>query len=408
MVTDEYEEHGYYDTCTQLKPVVNVSDDDVEDVNFDFDDDDDNDNLNVSLFTSHHRALVTVDNRELFRRKLDESKTTQNHELRLNGKFVDHLPEELKLFTWVTIMTIETTDIKQLTDNLPPNLTKLVCRYNNMRILDCSVLPDSVISLTYQNNNTTEIVGLKDSILELDISNNMLRELSCMLPANIVRLCVSNNKLFQFNQLFPDSLKELVANDTCIKSIDDFNDNLEKLSTCRCHIPVVKKFPANLKEWKNFVSRTEEIQCEFPHGMTHLDMFNNQLVKCPTLPDTMMDVDLSSNNLMEIPEFFPTMTKIDLKQNKNLKAEDLQTLQKEMPGVNIMYDSFKQNIYSNTDDEWATDYDYYGYQRPTYVHNNGNYYQNNNYKPQTTWVWKPEFDTDTDPDVVVLNKTYIL
>lgn len=404
-MTEAYEESVYYDidTNTQLKPIINVSDDDVDDVNFDFDDDD-NDQLNVSLFSYHHRALVAVDNKELFRRKLEESKTTQHCELKLNGKFVDHLPVELKLFTWVTIMTIETTDIRELTDNFPPNLTKLICRYNNMRLLDGSVLPDSLISLSYQNNNTVEIVGLKDGILELDISNNMIRDLGCMLPENLIKLCVSNNKLFQFNQPLPDSLKELIANDTSIKSIDNFGDNLEKLSTCRCHIPIVKKFPANLKEWKNFVSRTEDIQCDFPQGMTHLDMFNNQLIKCPALPDTMTDVDLSSNDLMEIPEFFPTMQKIDLKQNKKLKPEDFHILQKEMPCVNILYDSFKQNTYSSTDDEWSTDCDYYGYQRPTYVHN----YATNYYKPTPAFVWKPEFDTDNDPDVVVLNKTYIL
>jgi hypothetical protein len=355
----------------------------------------------MSLFTTHHRALVTVDNKELFRRKLEESKTSKNCELKLNGKFVDHLPEELKSFEWVTVLYLETTDIKVLTDNLPPNLTKFVCKFNNMRVFDASVLPDSVISIIYQNNNTLDVVGLKDGILELDISNNMLKELSCKIPPNIIRISVSNNKLFQFSQPLPDSLKELVANDTCIRSIDDLNDNLEQLSTCRCNIPIVKKFPNSLKQWKNFVSHTEEIQCEFPKGMTHLDMFNNNLTKCPTLPDTMVDVDLSSNNLEEIPEFFPTLGKIDLKQNKRLKADDIQTIQKEMPTVNILYDSFKQTIY--TDDEWGTDYDYYGYKPPTYNYANKVY----NHSNTTSFVWKPEFG-ESDPDVVILNKTYIL
>lgn len=399
---------------------LDIDDDSNNTVNdIDFNSDSEGDNLNISMFTNN-RALVVIDNKELFDRKLEENKVTQNSELNLNGKFIDHLPEELKLYTWVTIMSIETTEIKSLTENLPPNLKKLIVRSNNIKLLDGSVLPDSLKSLIFQNNNACEIVGLKDGLLELDVSNNLLKELGCKFPTTLTKFAVSNNKMFQLNQLFPDSLKELVANDTNIKSIDDFNDNIEKISTCRCYIPIVKKFPANLKEWKNYVSNTHTIECKFPEGMTHLDMFNNSLSKCPIIPNTMIDVDLSNNDLEEVPEFFPTLQKIDLKQNKKLKAEDIQIIQKEMQGVNILYDSFKQNIYSSVDDDWESEYGNYnfngGHYKPHYVHNNyANNYENNygnNYgnsytiRAQSSY-WKPEF-ADSDPDVVPLNKTYVL
>lgn len=386
-------------------------DDDVDDVNFDFDEASEYETIGykntMSLFSNHHRALTVVDNAELFRRKLEESKTTKNPELKLNGKFIDNLPEELKTFTWVLTLVIETTDIREITDCLPPNLVKFVCRFNNIRLFDASVLPTSVISLVYQNNQTHEIVGLHNDLIEVDVSNNILQKFSCKLPQNMTRLVVTNNKMFTLDQDLPDSMIEFIANDTGIRNIDNLNDNLEKLSTCRCFIPVVNKFPAKLKEWKNFVSNTREIKCDFPKTMTHLDMFNNQLTQCPVLHESIIDVDLSNNNLDEIPEFKNPAIKIDLKQNPKIKAEDIKTLQKEMPSANILYDSHRQTTY-----DWNSD-DYYGgryYANQTatnYSNYSGNYWNGStNYQfPKSTY--KPEFSED-DPDVVIFKKTYVL
>lgn len=420
MLVEDVDQDDMFGTSTNpfgISPIAETSpDDDVDDINFDFDDDDNEYGIvghknNMSLFTNHHKALTTIDNTELLRRKLEESKTTKNPELKLNGKFIDHLPEELKTFTWVLTLTLETTDIKEITDCLPPNLVKFVCRFNVIRIFDGSVLPASVLSLVYQNNQTHEIVGLQDGLLEVDVSNNILKGISCKFPQNMVKLVVTNNKMFTLDQDLPDSTLEFVANDTAIRNIDNLNDNLEKLSTCRCFIPVVNKFPAKLKEWKNFVSNTKEIKCNFPDTLTHLDMFNNQLTKCPLLHESIVDVDLSNNNLDEIPEWKNQAIKIDLKQNPKIKAEDIKTLQKEMPQANILYDSYRQTTYGS---DWNSD-DYYGgryYTEPTvtnhstYSNYSTNYWNGSTYQfPKSTY--KPEFSED-DPDVVILKKTYIL
>jgi len=365
----------------------NNSDSDPESVNFNFDDDD----YGMSLFSSNNRALVVVSDEELFARKLEECEKNRNNELKLNGKFVNNLPEILKTFDWVTTMTLENTELNALTDNFPPNLIKLTCKHNNIKNLDASVLPDNLEILIYQHNNTTKITGLKNGIKELDVSNNMLFNINCEYPQNLTKLCVSNNKMYEPKLPFPDSLIEFIANDTNIRSIDNFGDNIEKLSTCRCVIKTVKKIPKNIKEWKNFVSRTQKIMCEFPEGMTCLDLFNNELEICPKLPKSMIDVDLSNNNLEEIPEFHENMKKIDFKQNSKLKTEDFKTIEKEMPNVNILYDT-------ETNNDWSTNYNYYENYRPTYYKPN---YRNN------FGNWNRNND-ENDPDVIILKKTYVL
>lgn len=353
-----------------------------------------NDDDSISMFhTQQNSQLIENNNRELLMRKLEESKLKKNPELRLSGKTINHLPEELKTFDWITTLIIEVTEIKKIDHNLPPNMKIFICKYNTIPIFDCSVLPDSVNSISFQYNETEVISNLKDGIVNLDVSQNKLRCIDGELSNSLVKLNVNENKNFRFTQNLPNSLEELFANGTEITSIDNFNEGLKKLHTCRCNkLETIQKIPSTLKEWRNFSSGTKEILCALPHGMTHFDMYHNWLTKCPDLPDTMIDVDLSSNDLEEIPHFFPTIKKIDLKQNSKISHDDIETLRKEMPTVTIVFDFNRQ------------------YNQHTYHHNYQNYHNNNYFNHQNkrnNIMFKPEFAKD-DPNVVVLTKTYVL
>jgi hypothetical protein len=400
---------------------VDNADDEV-DFNFeDVDDDNDNDTYNSLFANYNNKALVVIDNKELLRRRLDENLMTKNHELRLTGKFVDHLPEELKEFTWVTTLFLETTDLKSINDNLPPNIKKFICKFNKIRIFDASVLPTSVISIVHQNNDTMELVGLNEGLIEIDVSSNALKEISCPIPSTTVKLAISGNKIFMKLPDLPDSVRDFLANDTSIHNIDSLNDNVQCLSTCRCNIQFVNKLPANLKEWKSFVSQIEEIRCTLPIGMTHLDLFNNSLIRIPPFPESMVDVDLSNNSLEEIPEFKSNLEKIDLKQNSQIEMNDIQRLRAEMPNVNILYEPSRSSItYSDVDyfgGEYAqgrsNNYGTQSYGTQSYgtqsygTQSYGTQSYCTQYKPKNTYKFISEF-VETNPDVVILNKTYLL
>ena len=352
---------------------------------------DDNDNDFEEDTSCYDNFFINIDDKNQLKKQLEKNKESKNEVLELEGNNIDELPEDLKNYTWVKVLILESTNIKTITNNLPPNLNKFICKYSSIKSFDASVLPDCVTMLIFIHNNTSEITGLKEGLLEINLSDNIIRELKSDIPTTTIKLVMSHNKLLFTSPIIPDSVREYYINETSITNIDDLNDNIEILHTCRCNISEVNKLPSELIDWKCFVSQVEKINCKWPSKMKKLDLFNNLLEEIEELPESLVEADLSNNEFEEIPIFHSAAKSIDLKQNNKIKLEDFEELLKKFPSVNILYDRPKK-FQTMNDMHFLNNFS------PEYMFNH------NNNAPIVSFS---RFNDD-DPNYVPLDKTYVL
>lgn len=355
--------------------------------NVEFDEDDNSEYIDLNSFFDNNRSSESIE------QILENNKRTKCTELKLYGNDVHNIPDVLKEYYWVDTLILDSTNITVITDDLPPNLKKFICKLSHIPEFDASVLPNSVTSLVYTHNNTTQITGFKNGLIEIVLSNNFFKKINCKIPSGVVKLILSGNALLSASPELPESLIEYNINNTGITSIDNLPDEIEILYTCKCNIEIVNKLPKNLKVWKNFVSQTEKINCEFPVSLKSLDLYNNFLSEVPELGPNIVDVDLGDNDLILIPKCYPTIKSIDLKQNNKLKTSDVEKLKKEIPHATILYDD---------PNNFAT------FNCSNYFPYNSNY-SSSVYQPQINFSRSAinKFDKN-DPNTVVFKKTYLL
>jgi hypothetical protein len=325
---------------------------------------------------------------------MKECAHNKSKEFKLTGQNITKIPEEMGTFDWLETLIIEHSSVNFL-NNLPPNITKLECKYNKIEILDGSTIPDKVHTLIFTNNNTFEVVGLKSGLRELSISSNKLKKISCSIPATITNLDLSGNKFLNELPLTGDNLRVLNINDTAIHNIDNLNDNIQFLETCRCHLETIKKLPKDLISWKSYIANIKTIECEFPQNLTELDLFNNSLTKIADLPDTLKIADLSNNELTDIPKFPLTVNSIDFKKNEKLDNKLLKQIEESLVGGKILYD-----------------YDITNYKYTNFLNNNternGNFWIFNFPKTNLQFNNFGEIYSKSNPHYIPLEKTYCL
>jgi hypothetical protein len=115
------------------------------------------------------------------------------------------------------VLLINTSNLNQI-QGLPPNIIKVNIENSQLEKVDFYDIPKSIQYLGVSYNNIEHIFNLSIMInlVELDLSNNTLLELT-ELPPNLVKLNCSNNLLSKI--VFVDSLQYILLNDNCLSKI---------------------------------------------------------------------------------------------------------------------------------------------------------------------------------------------
>lgn len=248
--------------------------------------------------------------------------------LRLNGDFLKEVPLVLSNFYWLTELYIENTNIKTLT-NLPPELKSLSVSNNNIRSLDCSSLPKSLVTFTFRNNKTFDITGLNEEIKEIDLTENNFNRIGCEIPNSVENLILSKNRFLIELPKLGSNIISLDISSTGITNIDDLPDNIQYLNVSNCIIKKIEHLPSMLKKMNANSCELKTLECDFPPNLYELDMYSNKLKKIPKLNDFMTFVDLGKNDLEEIPNLPLSFSRIDLRNNSKLNNAMLDDLKRE-------------------------------------------------------------------------------
>jgi hypothetical protein len=243
---------------------------------------------------------------------------------------------------------------------------------NNIDILDCNVLPNTLQKFNFSNNNTETIIGdFKEGLIELNLSCNKITNINCLFPVSIEILDLTCNELLKKLPNLSQNInfKKIDISDTLISNIDILPDNICYLESCNCHIEVINKLPSNLIVWKSFNGCISKILCNFPINIEELDLYNNNLQQIPEIPTSCINIDLRNNNLFVMPKFSLTnQIQIDLRNNNkliipnNIKELNIDTILFDNNKFDDNYINIFQNIIKNRDNS-----SYYDINNPHYI-----------------------------------------
>jgi hypothetical protein len=115
------------------------------------------------------------------------------------------------------VLLINTSNLNQI-QGLPPNIIKVNIENSQLEKIDFYDVPNSIqyIGISYNNIEHIFNLSIMINLVELDLSNNTLLELT-ELPPNLIKLNCSNNLLSKI--VFVDSLQYILLNDNCLSKI---------------------------------------------------------------------------------------------------------------------------------------------------------------------------------------------
>jgi hypothetical protein len=249
--------------------------------------------------------------------------------------------------------------------NLPPKLERLDIRYNDIQVLLSSDLPATLIELI-ATKNCIHTIDLSDStnMRILNLSNNPFTDVIAF-PPNVDDLCVTACDINNTKALSKlTSLSILKINMTHILSLDDIPDSVMDLSASKLKLNsfenngVILKLP---KKITKFVCHSSGISGfafdEFPPLLKYLDLYDNDIVELPKLPDLIERVDISKNSLTKVANI-PTKVKMyECNDNDKLMftSDQLEIIAelRRTPSVTFIYDPKSVN---DDSDFWTDPY----------------------------------------------------
>ena len=223
---------------------------------------------------------------------------------------IEELPDIIKTFDALKILIVSNCKLKNL-KNLPPNIEKLDIRGNYLTSLNSSDIPDKVTEINACKNKITDIdLSQSHNVVEIYISNNPLsNNIKFPLGAKAINVISSNLSTIEpFKHLV--LLESLRLNMCNIENIDDLPDSITELSISRIILSrnkgIINKLPKNLKK---LIAQSAEITNfgfdMFPPSLEYLDLYDNNIISLPTVPNYMVLIDIAKNSNLEKVENIP-------------------------------------------------------------------------------------------------------
>ena len=300
----------------------------------------------------------------------------------------DEIPEILKTIDSIKCLIVSQCGIKSL-KNLPPYLETLEIKCNNIVSVTTEDLPSTITTLNITKNKLNFVdLGRSYNIKTLNLANNPLKEVFG-LPPNVQDLCLVTTEFSNvdvLNKLL--NLQILKLNSCHVNCIDNLPDTIIDLTMSRLllyggqnnTLGHIQKLP---KQLMKFVCHSSAIKrkgfTHFPLGLTYLDIYENELISLPTLPEATSYVDISNNMLVSVSNIPKNIETYEATGNINLTFTPEQT-------TIIEYLKMQPNVTVNLTDltnDWET---HNAYNPNSYlINSNSNNYNNNNESPAITF-----------------------
>lgn len=300
------------------------------------------------MFDSDFWSLVNEENK-----KNNVQNNMQSDVLELRDKPFDEIMlRDINNFDEIKKIILHTNNIARVNDDILrfTNLLYLEISNNNIKLMNCNVLPASLEEFIFTNNKTIGIAGFKAGIKKIDLSRNKLKSIFCEFPETLGELNLSKNN---FMQSLPNlskccNLEILDISNTCISNIDKLPNSIREIITFSTKIQKINKFPENLEIFIAYKCNISEINTEFPPKIREFDVYNNKLNKTPDFPNSIETIDLSNNDLMKLPYIPESIRDLDLKNNPNLNIEEIKELEKKYNCAKILYSTEKYITNNNS------------------------------------------------------------
>jgi hypothetical protein len=217
---------------------------------------------------------------------------------------IEELPDIIKTFDTLKTLIVSNCKLKNL-KNLPPNIEKLDIRGNCLTFLNSSDIPNKVTEINACKNKITDIdLSQSHNLVDIYISNNPLAsDIKFPLGVKTIHAISSNlTNIAPFKHLV--CLESLRLNMCNIENIDELPDSITELSISRVILSrsngVIKNLPKNLKK---FIAQSAEIKHfefdAFPSSLEYLDLYDNNIISLPCVPDNMQLIDIAKNSNLE-------------------------------------------------------------------------------------------------------------
>lgn len=247
-------------------------------------------------------------------------------------KSYDNLPQSLKILRLGQMndscnlnnlpnnledLDVSNNGIKELINNIPPNLKILKSVGNNIEFIEG--LSNSLIYLNLTQNLITKLENLPTTLLYLKCKNNKI-ELIENLPPNLEYLDLSDNKIKSIG-FIPPNVKYLDLSSNSINIIDLTHPNILYLNCSMCEIKNVLNLPTNL-EYLNLDgnSSLDLLNC-IPNSLKYLSINGCEISELVDLPNELIYLNVGYNKIqsLQVPE---SVEYLDI-SNTSIKHIDL-------------------------------------------------------------------------------------
>lgn len=248
--------------------------------------------------------------------------------LEISNCKIEKIPEVVSTFTWVKKVFITNCPIITL-ENLPPfseELTYIGEDSHNISMLDGTILPETLKSISIMRCKNLTITNIKDNVTDLSISQVIKLNIEEKLNDSItvLKLHDCNLEEIPYDKL-PSKLKSLYILNNRITSIDILPSSITHLDACNnARLSVINNLPPHLEVLKLYNCRIRAIKCSLPDTINELDLYNNFIESLPNIPRDLETVDLCDNLLCELPDLPKSVKNIDIRRNQRLHLSVLQ------------------------------------------------------------------------------------
>lgn len=278
--------------------------------------------------TEMDRYYSTINDyaQETINKIISDQITNPTNTLIIQNLRIHEIPSIVATLEHVKHMIVTQCDLSKLS-NLPPYLEKLEVRANKLTSLRSYDLPSTLVELDASKNMITR-VNLADSISMkvLNLSHNGLTDI-VVFPPYLQELNLQHTDIRNTDAITPLNMLEILKiNKTRIDNIDNLPDSIKQLYASRIDIgknPAtcgrIKKLPSNIEKLIMHSSGVTGFDFViYPHTLTHIDLYDNELTAVPIFPDSVINVDISKNRLRSISNIPAMVESFDCNSNPDI------------------------------------------------------------------------------------------